>query len=376
MDYKLGVVGLGHWFSWLTAGLGVEGGLELVKAVGTKPFDDKKELLSSFGIERENYYISDENGKIPQQFFDGIDMVHISDPNKFHADQIIDSLRNGKHVVTEKTIAVDESQFNEIKSFIEKNGYQEKIYLHLHYLHKQPTIELANTLPGLVRQNGKIKLIEASFFEPVNGEDVKRTWILDMQNGGIFMDWVHPYEVIAYATKCSFGRIVALKNLVTNSNYSTKDPTGVEATVELNGDSFEQGATATVRVAKGVPDSYVSKSLRIKFDSGRQMLMCFPGHEKEFNTSERGKIIMTNADGQIIGAKLLTGPNSSEIFVREIIDFRNGKHDGLKLGDIERIFKPQWEYQRLIKSTPLIDDDQVVRKFLEDGTSGMPCAKN
>jgi predicted dehydrogenase len=376
MDYKLGVVGLGHWFSWLTAGLGVEGGLELVKAVGTKPFEDKKELLSSFGISRENYYISDDEGRIPDGFFDGIDMVHISDPNKFHALQITDSLRKGKHVVTEKTIAIDEDQFNEIKSFIVKNGYQDRLYLHLHYLHKQPTIQLKESLQHLVKEHGRIKSIEASFFEPVNGEDVKRTWVLDMQNGGIFMDWVHPYEVIAYSTGCSFGNILDLKNIIINPSYSTQNASGVEAKVELKGDSFVDGASATVRVAKGVPDGYANKSIKIHFESGAQMLMCFPSHDAEFNTKERGKLVTIGTDGSVLSSKILTGKNSSEIFVKEIMDFREGKHDGLKLDDIERIFKPQWEYQKLIKSSPLLGDNGTVSKFLEDGTRGMSCAGN
>jgi hypothetical protein len=68
MDYDLGVVGLGHWFSWLEKGLGEGKGLDLKKAVGTRPYDDKKSLLESFGIGRENYFISDRDGNIPIKF--------------------------------------------------------------------------------------------------------------------------------------------------------------------------------------------------------------------------------------------------------------------------------------------------------------------
>lgn len=376
MEYRLGVIGLGHWFSWLTAGLGVEGGLDLKKAVGTKPFEDKKELLSSFGITRENYYISDSNGKVPDQFFENIDVVHISDPNKFHYDQAIDSLSHGKYVITEKTLAVNKEQFQKLTTFLQNNGYQDRVYLHLHYLHKQPTIEFAKALPDLIKQNGKIKSIQASFFEPVNAEDPRRTWILSLENGGIFMDWVHPYEVIYYSTRCSFGKILELKNFVTNATYDQVNPTGVEATIEVTGNNYANGATATIRAAKGVENKYLSKSIKFVFESGNYLMLRFPSHDVEFNSSERGKMELFSGEGsRVLMSKKFSGSNTSEIFVNEIIYLIKGDHKGLKLNEISEIFKPQWEYQEMTKSKELIKDTKQVSLFLDQGIEGMACDK-
>ena len=58
----------GHWFGWLEKGLGEGKGLNLKKAVGTKPYDDKKVLLESFGIDRENYFVSDADEEFPKGF--------------------------------------------------------------------------------------------------------------------------------------------------------------------------------------------------------------------------------------------------------------------------------------------------------------------
>ncbi len=368
MENKLGVVGLGHWFSWLKAGIGEGGSLNLKKAVGTKPFEYKQALLSSFDITKDNYYLSDRNGGLPDQFFEGIDIVHISDPNEFHYEQVMQSLGHGKYVIVEKTLAVNKSQFSKLSSFIKKNNYKDRVYLHLHYLHKQATMSFAAMVPKLVKKYGKIKSIDATFFEQVDDEDPKRTWILKRANGGIFMDWIHPYEIIYYSTKCKFGNIQDLKIFMVNGNYDQNNPTGVEATIALTGKKYSEGATAKVRVAKGVREGLELKSINVIFESGIHAHLCFPGHEAEFGNKElRGRIDLVD-NGKLISSEHLTGPNSSEIFIKEISDFINGQHPGLTISEISRVFKPQWEYQKIVKSKELIKDETEINRFLQEGT--------
>ena len=374
MENRLGVVGLGHWFGWLKAGIGDGGSLDLRKAVGTKPFEEKQALLSSFGITSDNYYISDPKGGLPDQFFENIDIVHISDPNKFHAEQVTQSLEHGKHVIVEKTLAVKKGQFSKLSAFIKKNGYNERVYLHLHYLHKQTTIAFAAMVPKLVKEYGKIKSIGATFFEEVDEEDPKRTWVLQPENGGIFMDWVHPYEIIYYTTKCKFGSIQDLKLFMVNGTYDQNNPTGVETTVALAGKNYSAGATAKIRVAKGVRNGLELKSINVTFESGTCARLCFPGHESEFGRTDlRGKIDIVGANGESISSDNLSGPNSSEIFIKEVIDFSNGQHEGLTLGEISKVFKPQWEYQRMAKTKELVREEQEIHKFLNAGAEGMRC---
>lgn len=370
MENRLGVVGLGHWFSWLKTGIGAGGTLDLKKAVGTKPFEEKQALLSGFGITRDNYYISDPDGRLPERFFDGIDVVHISDPNRFHSDQVVQSLEHGKHVIVEKTLAVNKSQFGKLGSFIKKNGYKERVYLHLHYLHKQATIEFARMVPKLVKKYGKIKSIDATFFEEVDDEDPKRTWILRPENGGVFMDWIHPYEIIYYSTKCKFGSINDLKIFMVNGDYDRNNPTGVETTIALTGRNYSDGATAKIRAAKGVRKGLELKSINVAFESGAYARICFPGHEAEFMSKDlRGRIDIVEPNGEKIPSESLSGPNSSEMFIKEIGDFINGRHPGLKMSEISKIFKPQWDYQRIVKSKELIRDESEIDGFLQEGTA-------
>ncbi len=374
MQYKLGVVGLGHWFGWLEKGVGEKGGLMLVKAVGTKPFEEKVELLTGFGITKEKYYISDKDGRIPERFFDGLDLVHISDPNRFHKEQAIESLKSGKRVIVEKTLAVNEREFDEIKSFVKKNGMEDMIYLHLHYLHKQPTIALARKMPELVRKYGRIKSIEANFFERVNEEDPRRTWLLAPENGGIFMDWVHTSEVIFRTTDCKFGNLKRVSDFAVNRNYDSVNPTGVEAVIGVSGGNYEEGATATMRMAKGTESIYASKSVKATFSSGFSVLLCFPGHEAEFNNAnERGALMTFDQNGTEVNLERLTGSNTSEMFVSEVLDFCEGKHEGLDLDEISEIFRSQWEYQRTAGTRKLITDRETIDAFLGNGMAGSHC---
>ena len=374
MQYNLGVVGLGHWFGWLERGVSEKGSLRLVKAVGTKQFEEKAKLLSGFGITKDKYYISDPDGRIPDKFFEGLDLVQISDPNRFHKSQAIESLEKGKYVVVEKTLAVNERELEEIKSFVKKKGMEGKIYLHLHYLHKQPTLALAGAMPKLVAKYGKIRSIEATFFEPVNEEDPRRTWLLAPENGGIFMDWVHTSEIIFRTTKCGFGRIKQASDFAVNNSYDNVNPTGVECVIAVSGSNYEDGATATMRMAKGTEKAYACKSLRAVFGSGFSASLCYPGHEAEFNNAnERGMLKILDADGREISSERLSGPNSSEIFISEVLDLCGGKHVGLSLDEVSEVFKSQWEYQRTAGTRKLITDRKSIDAFLKNGTSGMHC---
>jgi predicted dehydrogenase len=375
MDYKLGVVGLGHWFNRLNEGIKKIGGLTLVKAVGTKPYEEKLQLLSSFNISKENYYLSDAKGHVPDAFYDNLDVVHISDPNKFHAYQTIEALSKGKYVITEKSFAVNKREFNKISKFISENNYQDKAYLHLHYMHKQPTLALKKLLPGLVNEYGKIKNVRATFFEKDNGEDAKRTWLLAPENGGIFMDWVHPFEILYYATESNFESIQDLSIYAVNPSYDSVNPTGVKAIVKLKGKNYLKDAMATISVAKGTQSEFACKSLRIEFESGVYAILVYVGSEKEFISEERGTLEIAkskdNKKKTIMLASLLSGPNSSEIFVEEILALCNGKSTTLSFKDISKIFRPQWQYQKMVKSKELINDESAIGNFLKDGVEGM-----
>ncbi len=374
MDHKIGAVGLGHWFNRLNVGMQMTGGISLAKAVGTRPYDEKVDIMSNFKISRNDYYTTDAHGHIPDQFFHGIDVVHISDPNRLHALQTKQSLLKDKYVVTEKSFATTKSEFRSISSFIRKGNYWNKAYLHLHYLHKQPTLILKAILPGLVKKHGRIKSVSATFFEKENEEDVRRRWLFAPENGGIFMDWIHPFEILHYATESRFDGIKELSTYAINRKYDTENPTGVRAVIGTSGRYYSKDACATVNVAKGVKDGNQDKAIRIIFDSGNYAMLGYVGSEAEFNSDDRGSLHigeMKGSKSRIMMSLRLSGPNSSEIFVDEVVGLCNGENAGLTLNEISAIFKPQWEYQKISESSELITDESKISHFIKNSIESL-----
>ncbi|MEM0201489.1 MAG: hypothetical protein QXD23_03735, partial [Candidatus Micrarchaeaceae archaeon] len=111
MSYNLGAVGFGHWFERLYAGMVKTDQIKLAKVVGVSDIGKKAERLKMVGITQEKYYKMDPNGPLPNEFFKDLDIVHISDPNKYHAQQTIQSLKEGKLTITEKTWGRNKEEF-------------------------------------------------------------------------------------------------------------------------------------------------------------------------------------------------------------------------------------------------------------------------
>jgi predicted dehydrogenase len=369
MEYTMGVVGIGHWFRRLQTGLESVGGIRVVKALGTKPYETKAQVLSDLKISRENYYTIAGDGTIPEQFFEGVDIVHIANPNELHAGQIRQVLSRGKKAIVEKTYAISKEEFEGIRDYIKNGNYDGSVYLHLHYIHKLPTLKLKKSVKGLVAQHGKIRRISGTFFEPADEEDARRGWLFDMRNGGIFMDWVHPFEIAYYSTGCSFGRIDRLSLYSTNESYDASNPTGVMAELAVKGKLFSEGAKISVSVAKGVNQKYSRKSMLFEFEDGAYARLVYLGSESESREMrgafETGRIV----DGKAVreSSENLSGMSSSEFFVKEIIKLCKGKKAGLRLGQISKVFRPQWEYQKLARRQQLIKDSREVEMFLENG---------
>ena len=117
-NYNLGTIGLGHWVKRLHQAVKQSNALKLVKTVGTRSYDQKRDELERYGLGEKNYYQIIPNTMIPDEFFNDLDIVHIASPNQFHKNQTIQSLSKGKFTVVEKTFATNRKDFEEIMSYI------------------------------------------------------------------------------------------------------------------------------------------------------------------------------------------------------------------------------------------------------------------
>ncbi len=369
--YRLGVIGIGHWFKRLHTGVQRVGGIEVAKGLGTRPYEKKAALMKELGITKEMYYTTDiKTGSIPERFFEGIDVVQVADPNRFHIEQTIDSLARGKKTVVEKSFAVNKEEFDKFVGYVNANNKKNDVYLHLHYIHKMPTQELVAQKESLLKRFGNIKEIDATFFEPANDEDKNRTWLFNPENGGLFMDWIHPMEVAFHAFDCRFGKINDVETYAVSPLYDRKNPTGIHASVGLSGDRFTAGAMLNMWIAKGVDQKSSRKSMRFVFESGNYLLLDYVGSEHEFTSARRGGVELGHFEGQKPvpeTTKMLVGENSSDIYIREIVSLCEGRNPGFTIGQITELFKPQWDYQSKTSGLVPRSSKEDIRGFISAG---------
>lgn len=375
MAYKLGVVGLGHWFEMIHHGLSKNNAIALKKVVGVRSFEQKERELSNLGITKNNYFAMGKDPfHIPDKFFSGLDVIQISNPNKYHSEQTKQALQKGKYVVTEKTFATNKKDFDKFIKFIKENNYENNVYLHLHYVHKLLTLNLSDILAKITPEHGKVKRFSGTFFEEANESDRKRSaWIFSLDSGGIFMDWVHPYEILFFGAKAQAVKLIDVNNFIVNKEYDSKNPTGVETFLTANGKNFCEDAKGAIRISKGLPHETTLKQFIFTMESGAKLHLNFVGSQLEFNSENRGnwQLSIDNKDScKVVDYGVPKGPVTSELLVGDIIKLCQGKGPYIKLDDVTRIFEPQWQYQEMMKTKKNITSQKAIDNFMYDGFTG------
>lgn len=360
---SIGIIGLGHWFDRLSAGLS-SSSIRISKAMGMKSFSERAGRLAELGIGEESYYRGDADGSIPQAFFEGIDAVYISSPNSLHYRQAMQALEHGKYAIVEKTLATNERDFDSMLDYMARNSLDRLMYLHLHYIHKQLTLAMDGILSRATREYGAATGVAATFLEEYRESDRHRKWLFSMGEGGIFMDWIHPYEVLFNGARADSAKLEGVRLYSLHSGYGTGDPSGAEATVRVSGRHFAKGATAMVRVGKG--SGTQMKRVRFHFENGERLDFDFLNNEQEFNGARRGSWRLADGAGRVLMSGEPSGPDSSELFARDIVELCNGRNRGLTADEIRRLYAPQWDYQRLAKGRSVESDAASVRRFIDD----------
>ncbi len=359
--YNLGTVGLGHWIKRLHEVLRQHQEIRLVKTVGTRAFDDKKEELERYGISEDRYYRVNAGDPLPDSFFEGLDIAHIASPNQFHKLQTMQALENGKVTVVEKTFATNKQDFDEVLRFMHDNKFENKVTVHLHYLSKALTEELRKRLPQLIEKYGMITGISATFFEKFNEDDARRTWLFKPENGGIFLDWIHPVEITSHVLKASSLDLMDAKTFLIQPLYDTVNPSAVEAKFSLSGENFKPNAKIVVRVGKGF--ELDCKKFEIRFENATVDLN-YLNTEEETTTGRRGYMEIFDGDHQTISPQ---GPLSYEIMVQEILRMLKGDSPSLTLEEIEKFYEPVWDFQEFSKGLQPVKDRDEIKIFVGDG---------
>jgi predicted dehydrogenase len=361
--YKLGGIGAGgHWYGRLHEFLKER--VELHKAVGITRFEDKHEILESYGLTKDRYFQVVVGASLPDAFFEGIDVIHIASHNQFHEQQTRECLEHEKAVVVEKTLAISEEATENLLRFVRNGGHEGRVTPHVHYLDKALTLDWKNELwPRALKEAGRLVRATATFIEDVSEEDIRRQWLFKPENGGIFMDWIHPSAMLAHVAGAHFEECLAATGYVVNAAYDPANPTGVEARFALRGKDLAPGCTATIRVGKGFPPGVRFKRMRLEFERGAALDLAFLDTEREIETGQKGTWTF-DVDGEVEKGRA-TGPSSYELLVDEMLMMLEGKGAPLSIDEIREIFRPVWITLAALKEQEVVRDSDAIESMMK-----------
>ncbi|MDY6779052.1 MAG: hypothetical protein SV760_00580 [Halobacteria archaeon] len=369
MAYKIGIVGAGHWSKRLNTGIEGDHPLEIHKTLDVLPYEEKRDLLEALDIPERRHHTISPGDPLPDDFFEGLDVVQIASPIEYHKNQTLESLKRGKFTITEKSYGATRDEFEEVLSYIESNDLEDSSYLHLHYLKKLLTLRMPEVVSRAVEKHGYVDRVETAFLEKESEEDKGRSWLFEPENGGVFLDWIHPIEVLVSGCSATFTELIEARGYLVNEGYTTKYPTAARAEYRVEGEYFSDGATATVRVGKGF-DGVHQKTMRLVLEDGAHVDFIYADSEEEFETDYRGRWIWREvADGSVrnVDEARPKGPIPYLLLIEDLTKALEG--DGstpLSPDEKRRIYEPVWEFNRAVEMDDPVRDDDEIQEYVDE----------
>ena len=287
-----------------------------IYAVGARSIEKAERFASKYNIEKAygNY-----NEMLKD---DKIDVVYISTPHSNHYEYIMESLKNNKHVLCEKSITVNSTQLSEIVSLAKENNlivceamtiYHMPLYKKLRYLVDNGKL-------------GKIKMLQVNFGSLKEYDVANRFFSPDLAGGALL-------DIGTYAL--SFTRY-----------FLSSQPEEILTTVK----KFETGVDEQSGIILKNPDDEMAVvSLTMRAKQPKRGIVC---GELAYITVENfpraDKATITYPDGSV---EVIEEGNTSKALVYEVEDMNNcimkkNKNDTLKLSvDVMNIMdevRNQW----------------------------------
>lgn len=314
--YRIGVIGVGSWAAKFEDV--ADGDISFHHAADVLPYDDAglRETLDSLDIPAGNYVdISDRD--IPDDFYDGVDVVQVASPIRYHEEQTLDALdRSDAVVITEKAPGPTRDAIDPVRAVAADHDHAS--YPHLHYIRKLPSMRLAEALPAATDMYGPVEHVTGTFIEERDPVDADRDWVFDPANGGIMLDWIHPIEVLVWATGADLA-VRGAEGYITEPAYSTEHPTAAAVDLAVDGEQYDDAA-GTVRVGKGFPAGSTTKAMRFDLEDAT-LDVRYAGSGTERTSDHRGQLRLlphTDRGFQPVDISLPRGPMPYEIMADDM----------------------------------------------------------
>lgn len=379
-EYTIGVIGAGHWAIKFKEALDSTP-ITFSKAVDIVPYDDN-DVVDNLGIAETEYKEIKSGSPLPDDFFEDVDVVQVASPIQFHAEQTRQAMEQADVVVTEKAYGptppssdadVEEpadvvSSTDRYASVMEQAD-DTVLYPHLHYLRKQPTQWLRDNISDVVEEYGRIERVEATFIEEVDDEDIRRSWVLNPENGGIVMDWIHPVEVLTATCDATFEDVVEATGYITNEQYSTDHPTATRTTYSMDGDLFADDAESTVRVGKGFDPGYTWKAMRFDLENAA-LDVVYTGSGTERSTDYRGQILLHDSSSDRLTATAIETPEGPTPYELMAEDMQNAvEQDEIPdmLNRVQDMYATVDMTNEAVYGREFVTDGQEIYDLVQDG---------
>ena len=156
---KLGIalVGLGNYAERQLAPALLETNNCYLAAIVTGTKSKEKQWQQKYNIPDKNVYNYDNFDDIANN--DDIDIVYVVLPNSMHAEYSIRAAKAGKHVISEKPMAVSVAECQQVIDACEKQGVKLGVGYRLHY--EPHNLEMMRL--GQNQVHGKVNAIQANF---------------------------------------------------------------------------------------------------------------------------------------------------------------------------------------------------------------------
>jgi len=225
--------------------------------------------------------------KIPEEFFDGVDVVYVASPNEFHMYQTLNSIYR-TFTVTEKPLVRNKGELTALKLETDdiKGDYSSRLFCQDHYIFKPVTMYAFAEVPRLLDNYGKIEHIKVTFFEEGNLQGLEREkWLMSpTSGGGVFIDTgCHMAGILVKVFNGEFIDCEKPGLFDMYPNYDFQCETGFYDKFSVKGEYFiPNHNNVEMKIAKGVK-RHQAKTIEVNLENADLILNYMKlGRDSEF----------------------------------------------------------------------------------------------
>ena len=300
---KWGIIGLGdiaHGFAQVfssdNAKLIAVGSRTLEKA---KDFADKYTIPKAYGSYEELYQDKE------------IDIVYLATPNSYHANDMIDILNAGKHVLCEKAITMNKQELDNVLALAEEKNLLVAEAMTIYHM---PIYDLIKK--RINKGNfGELKLATAYFGSAKEPNPTNRFFNPDLGGGALLDIGVYALAFVQYFLESEPDELSTIVNLyetgvdeMSTISYKTKEGTLGNVILAFRGKLPKQGVVVC-------EDAYITFNQYPSAD--RAVITYNDGTEEVVNVGDSS--IRLRYEMENITQMLLTGDDNSSIAITQSV---------------------------------------------------------